>query len=576
MLLFVDEYRISFYHTVSAYNVANGAYPCIIMNGNSSMLQNSGFSETSLIQIEKHPDDDTPQAETVLPPLTEAERYLLQVTWNGTSVAYPKEQCIHRLFEAQVEYTPEAAALVFNGQKLTYRELNEQANALAHRLRQLSVEPEVRVGLCVERSLEMVVGLLGILKAGGAYVPLDPAYPQERLAFMLEDAETTVLVTQQRLLDKLPPHKKVVCLDAEWQTIARESKENLATAMTSENLAYIMYTSGSSGQPKGVLGTHRAAINRFHWMWTTYPFAAGEVCCQKTALSFVDSVWEIFGPLLKGIPVVIIPDMVVKDPLSQHPTVREAVVVAHEDTSGDKRLVAYIVLHRGQMFTVSDLQSHMTKELPAYMVPSTFVELEALPLTPNGKVDRRALPMPTLVGQTGGEPFVAPKSMVHHQLSQIWEELLNVQPIGIQDNFFYLGGHSLLAARLVNRIELVFGRKLPLATLFAAPTIEQLALAMQSEEEKSSRTPLIPVQAGGSKQPFFYLHGAWHSDAFYCFYLAHYLGPDQPFYALPPYNLDGLLVAPTIEEMAAAHIQSIRTIQPEGPYLLGAFAMEGL
>lgn len=218
-----------------------------------------------------------------LPLLTEAERRQLLLEWNATQATYPKEQCIPQLFETQVEHTPEAVALVFEGQELTYRELDEQANQLAHYLRKLGVEPEVRVGLCIERSLEMVIGLLGILKAGGSYVPLDPAYPKERLAFMLEDAETTVLITKQRILERIPTREKVVCLDAEWQTIAQESKEKIATAITGENLAYIIYTSGSTGQPKGVLGTHRAAINRFYWMWTTYPFEKGEVCCQKTA-----------------------------------------------------------------------------------------------------------------------------------------------------------------------------------------------------------------------------------------------------------------------------------------------------
>jgi len=190
--------------------------------------------------------------------------------------------------------------------------------------------------------------------------------------------------------------------------------------------------------------------------------------------------------------------------------------------------------------------------------------------------------------------------MVQHQLRQIWEELLDLQPIGIRDNFFYLGGHSLLAARLVERIEQVFGKKLPFATLFTGPTIEQLANALQNEQlscrgpiyrascgelrpgddEGQSltceRTPLVAVQAGGSRRPFFYLHGAWESDAFYCFHLARHLGPDQPFYALAPYNFDSVQVTPTLEEMAAAHIQSLRTVQSEGPYLLGGFCNGGL
>jgi acyl carrier protein len=209
------------------------------------------------------------------------------------------------------------------------------------------------------------------------------------------------------------------------------------------------------------------------------------------------------------------------------------------------------------------------------MLPSAFVRLDALPLTPNGKVDRRALPAPNSTLATSGESFVAPTQLVHYQLQQIWEELLEVRPIGIRDNFFYLGGHSLLAARLLNRIEQSFGKKLSLATLFAGPTIEQLANALQTEEQ-GSRVPVIPLQVNGSRRPFFYLHGNWNSEAFYCYALARHLGPDQPFYALEPYHFEGLCVPPTIEAMAAAHLEAIRAVQPEGPYVLGGFCNGGL
>ncbi len=271
-----------------------------------------------------------PQARlSQLPLLTEPERQTLLVEWNNQKADYPQEQCIHQLFEAQVEWTPDAVAVVFEDVEtqyvtsLTYRELNTRANQLAHYLRSaklscsdsLGVRPEVLVGICMERSLEMVIGLLGILKAGGAYVPLDPNYPQERLAFMLSDSQVPVLLTQQRLLEKLPEHKaQVICLDTDWNIIAQQSQNNPINISETDNLAYVIYTSGSTGQPKGVFGLHRGAINRFHWMWQNFPFAEREICCQKTSLNFVDSVWEIFGPLLQGIPTVIIPDQAVKDP----------------------------------------------------------------------------------------------------------------------------------------------------------------------------------------------------------------------------------------------------------------------
>jgi amino acid adenylation domain-containing protein len=248
-----------------------------------------------------------------LPGLPEDERQRVLVEWNATAVDYVGEQAVHRLFERQVERTPDAIALVYEGQHLTFRDLNRRANQLARHLRRLSVGPETLVGVGMERSPTMVVGLLGILKAGGAYVPLDPAYPAERLAFMLADARPAVLLTRESLLARFPACEQVVCLDTGWSAIAQESDGNVSGDVGGDNLLYALYTSGSTGQPKGVAGTHRAAINRFCWMWATYPFEPGEVCCQKTSLSFVDSVWEIFGPLLQGIPLVIIPDMVVRD-----------------------------------------------------------------------------------------------------------------------------------------------------------------------------------------------------------------------------------------------------------------------
>ncbi len=256
---------------------------------------------------------DSGRGRDALPGLPEDERQRVPVEWNATAVDYVGEQAVHRLFERQVERTPDAIALVYEGQHLTFRDLNRRANQLARHLRRLGVGPETLVGVGMERSPTMVVGLLGILKAGGAYVPLDPAYPAERLAFMLADARPAVLLTRESLLARFPACEQVVCLDTGWSAIAQESDGNVSGDVGGDNLLYALYTSGSTGQPKGVAGTHRAAINRFCWMWATYPFEPGEVCCQKTSLSFVDSVWEIFGPLLQGIPLVIIPDMVVRD-----------------------------------------------------------------------------------------------------------------------------------------------------------------------------------------------------------------------------------------------------------------------
>jgi amino acid adenylation domain-containing protein len=250
-----------------------------------------------------------------LPLMAEAERHTLVVEWNETHTEFPAHRCIHELFEEQVARAPEDEAIVVGKDRTTYRELNSRANQLANCLRRCGVGPETRVAICVERSLDMIVGLLGILKAGGAYVPLESAYPAERTSFILEDSQPRLLLTQKSLIASLPASGiQTICLDSDWPEIARESSENPAGSAKAENSAHVIYTSGSTGQPKGVISAHRASVNRFAWMWRTYPFVAGEVCCQKTSLSFVDSIWEIFGPLLQGVPLVIIPDETLKDP----------------------------------------------------------------------------------------------------------------------------------------------------------------------------------------------------------------------------------------------------------------------
>ncbi|MEP0752187.1 amino acid adenylation domain-containing protein [Trichocoleus sp. Lan] len=238
--------------------------------------------------------------------LSKQEQHQLLVEWNDTQVDYPKDACLHQLFAAQVEKTPDNIAVVFEGKQLTYEKLNQQANQVAHRLQKLGVKPEVLVGICMERSLEMVVGLLGILKAGGAYVPLDPSYPPERLAFMLEDAGVPVLLTQQHLVENLPKHNaQVLCLDTDWEIIAQESLENPSSRVTAENLAYVIYTSGSTGTPKGGMNTHRGICNRLLWMQDTYQLTQTDRVLQKTPFSFDVSVWEFFWPLITGSRLVV-------------------------------------------------------------------------------------------------------------------------------------------------------------------------------------------------------------------------------------------------------------------------------
>jgi surfactin family lipopeptide synthetase A len=723
---------------------------------------------------------DPTQHVTQLPLLTEKERHQFLVEWNGIHAEYPQDLCIHQLFEAQVEHTPDALAVSFEGQHLTYQELNSKANQLARYLQGLGVGPEVLVGLCVERSPLMIVGLLGILKAGGVYVPLDPEYPRERLTFLVQDTQMPVMLVQQHLISLLPQQQsQLVCLDRDWDEIAKQSKTNPNSGVAGENLAYVIYTSGSTGQPKGVLIPHRAVAAHCHSMTQVFELRAEDCVLQFSTFTFDASLEQILTTLLVGarlllrgqdlwspaqlleqikedrltvinltpaywhhvlqewartpqrllghhlrlaivggdrlppealqlwrqtplcsarllnaygptettitailydtsgyiggktssesvpigrplpnrkvyvldragapVPIGVSGELhiggellargylnrseltaerFIADPfshepharlyktgdlarylsdgtieflgrvdeqvkirgyrielgeieavLSQHHAVRQAVVVAREDKPGDKRLVAYVVLQQDRPSTISDLRDHLGKTLPGYMVPSAFVPLEMLPVTRSGKVDRRALPAPESARHIEEETFVAPTLPVHYQLIKIWEELLDLRPIGMRDNFFYLGGHSLLAARLVARIEEVFGKHIPLATLFAGPTIEQLANVLQEPGEADEHAALVTVQAGETKRPFFFLHGDYKGGAFFCFSLARGLGSDQPFYALEPYQFDGLHVPPPLEVMASAHIKLIRAVQPEGPYLLGGFCNGGL
>jgi amino acid adenylation domain-containing protein len=241
-----------------------------------------------------------------LPLLTPKERQQLLIGWNDTQVAYPQQLLLHELFEAQVDRTPEAIAVEYDGQQFTYRELNQRSNQLAHYLRTLGVGPDALVGVCMERSLELIVALFGVLKAGGAYVPIDSDYPQERISYMLEDAGLSVLLTQSRIIGRLPGcDAKTLCLDDSWEQIAGEDQANPKKITTPGNLAYMIYTSGSTGKPKGAMNTHRGICNRLLWMQDQYQLTEADRILQKTPASFDVSVWEFFWPLLTGARLVL-------------------------------------------------------------------------------------------------------------------------------------------------------------------------------------------------------------------------------------------------------------------------------
>jgi amino acid adenylation domain-containing protein len=629
--------------------------------------------------------------------LTEAERRQIVVEWNDTGRDYPKDKCIHELFEEQVERTPDAVAVVFEGQQLTYRELNARANQLAHYLRTLGVGPDVPVGVCVERSLEMVIGLLGILKAGGAYVPLDPDYPKERIAFMLEDAQVPILLTQRRLIQRLPEHAaKLIQLDAEREVIAANC-QNPVSGARGENIAYVIFTSGSTGKPKGVPVTHTNVERLFTATEAWYHFDEHDVWTLFHSYAFDFSVWEIWGALLYGGRLVVVPYLVSRSPerfyellrteqvtvlnqtpsafrqliqfedvrgaasdlalryvifggealelhslkpwfsrhgdqrpqlvnmygitettvhvtyrpitlanisitqgsvigvripdlhvyildqvrelvpvgvagelyiggrgvargylhrpeltaekfipntfsdtpgarmyktgdlarylpdgnieflgridhqvklrgfrielgeieavLSEHPMVRETVVVAREDRPSEKRLVAYVVSRKEQTCTTSELRHFLKQKLPEHMVPSAFVLLDILPLTPNGKVDRKALPAPDQSRPEMEEGYVLPRTPVEELLTGIWAEVLKLEKIGIHNNFFDLGGHSLLATQVVSRIRESLQVELPLRVLFEKPTVIGLAEQIEETRRKAQGAQALPLIA---------------------------------------------------------------------------------
>jgi amino acid adenylation domain-containing protein len=258
---------------------------------------------------------DAPKPASALQLLTAAEWQQLVVDWNATDAAYPADSSLSRLFEAQAERTPDAPAILGPGPALSYRELDERANRLAHHLASLGVAHETLVGVSMERSPELFVAVLAILKAGACYVPLDPGYPAARLTAMLEDTAVSLLLSKERWLDVLPPHKaQVLCLDRDWPAIAARPASRPASLAGAASLAYVVFTSGSTGRPKGVMVEQRQLLNRFAWMWREYPFAPGDVSACKTALNFVDSLWELLGPLLHGVPSLLVAQPLLLEP----------------------------------------------------------------------------------------------------------------------------------------------------------------------------------------------------------------------------------------------------------------------
>lgn len=609
-----------------------------------------------------------------LPP--EERRQIIEL-FNATEVRYPKSKLIHELFEEQVERTPHSVAVMHEQHSLTYAQINSKANQLAHALREKGVGPDHIVGICVERSPEMIIGLLGILKAGGAYLPLDPNYPAERLAYMMQDAQPRVILVQSSTHKVLPVDQAdIVVLSTELQEHTGSNNENLSAAelgLEPRNLLYVIYTSGSTGRPKGTAMPHGAMLNLIEWHRECMPAGEGTRVLQFAPLSFDVAFQEIFSTLCTGGTLMLLEEWVrrdtralmellrtqgvarlfvpplmlqslaeffqgknvgpmrlqdivtageqlritpeivnlfkqlgrcrlhnhygptethvvtaltlvggpeqwpvlptigrpiantqiyvlnahrqpvplgvvgeiyigganiargylhrpeltaerfVHDPfnadpdarmyrtgdlgrwradstieylgrnddqvkirgfrielgeieaqLVRHEEVRQAAVVAREDTSHAKRLIAYLVPRTECSLSVEELRAYLKAALPEHMVPSGFVVLDSLPLTPSGKVDRRALPSPALEGSSD-EQYEPPQGEIEQHLATILKEVLGLNRVGREDNFFDLGGHSLLILKLLFKVEQSFGCALTVADVYNSSTLRTLA-----------------------------------------------------------------------------------------------------
>ncbi|HUG34077.1 MAG TPA: amino acid adenylation domain-containing protein [Anaerolineales bacterium] len=622
--------------------------------------------------------------------LSESEERHILVDLNQTHTEYPRDLCIYDLIQEQVERTPGAIAAQFEDQSLTYKELDWRASQVADVLAANGVKPGTLVGIFVNRSLEMLVGLLGILKAGGAYLPLDPSYPKDRLAFMLADSEASHVITHTSLVSDLPHNNaNVLCIDAleQWKQSTKNRRSKQADSRPKpDDPAYVIYTSGSTGKPKGVPIHQQAVVNLLCCMRQSLGIDSNSILLGVTTLSFdiavadlilpftagarlviasaevaadghllaqalTDSqatfmqatpaswrllleagwqgrdsltivstgealstdlagqllkrcaqLWNLYGPTettvwstiyqvppenkrgvsnivligkpvantqiyildsnLRPVPMGMIGDLYIggegvslgylnrpeltaerfiKNPfeasstiyktgdlarylpdgnieyfgrsdyqvkirgfrieigevesaLAAHPDVRQVVVVARKAGSSDASLVAYVVPEpAGKEADINQLRAYLRTKLPEYMIPASFVILDAMPLTPNGKVDRKALPVLTQDQLATRAEYVPPRTEEERAIAAICAEVLNLERVGLYDNFFDLGGNSLIATRLIFQLQEHFQVRIPLVRLFESPTMEGLAMAIADARTKPAMDDMYGV-----------------------------------------------------------------------------------
>ncbi|MBD3884831.1 amino acid adenylation domain-containing protein [Phormidium tenue FACHB-886] len=694
-----------------------------------------------------------------LPLLSSAQMQQMLVKWNNTAAAYPS-RCIHELIADQATRTPDAIAVRAETQ-LSYRELDRRSNQLARWLVKLGVASDTLVAVCLPRSVELLIGLLGILKAGGAYVPIDPTYPLDRIEYLLADSRPQTIVTTAALRDRLfSTAESIICLDEQAAILALFGDEPLQTAVAPTDLAYVIYTSGSTGKPKGVEIEHRALVNHSWAIADIYDLTSSDRMLQSASISFDIAGEQIYPTLLQGGTVIMRPDDLLEsfdrftrfikvqqitamvlptafwhewvaelvttgrsvpanlrllavgtekvlahrldqwqqltagrivflqgygpteatitctvyrhddcprttipigqplpnteayilDPqlqpvpigvvgelyigglglargyhrqrelsdrqfvahpfrpnarlyktgdfarferngdivfcerqdhqiklngfrielgeieavLNAEPRVKQAIVHPHR-VKGKQILVAYVVACED---CVTQLQHQLAQKLPYYMLPTAIVPLDKLPKLPNGKVNRAALPFPAQQA-ANCRAAAAPLNQIEHQLVQIWQEILELEAIDIHDDFFALGGNSLAAVRLTDRIQTVFRRDVPLATVFQFPSIAQLTEVLRQADETITASSIVALKSGSKRQSLFLLQGIELYRS-----LAMQLDREQPVYGLA--HEMSQQTFDSVAALAAHYIEEIRTVQPRGPYLLGGVSFGGM
>lgn len=704
-------------------------------------------------------------------PVLNAEEIKKQLrAWNNTQYPYPMHTPLHQLIAIQAQAVPVKTAIEFGNKKITYAQLDEQANRLAHILIQNGVKKGDNIGFSIDRGIEMVVSLLAIMKTGAVYIPLDPQFPLNRINYMLGDSKAVVLLVSEKYRGRYESAAKELILEEIWRSLPQQSPAAPAVEVNGDDLIYILYTSGSTGNPKGVQIMHRNLVNflismqqapglnaadkllavttvsfdiaelelflplisgaeivlassedakdgrvlleiikkeqitvmqatPYTWRilleagWTEQNklkiLCGGEALPQELAeklLPRATSLWNVYGPtettvwstikelkstekpitigrpinntsvyildkFMRPLPagvageIYIGGDGVAKgylnrpeltaekfldDPFAEQPgakmyrtgdlgkywangeieclgridaqvkirgfrietgeiefqlaqqkDIKQGVVIARPDHNGVDKLVAFIVLNTdgvqqsNQSEQISNWRDALKKSLPDYMVPDNFLIVDDMPLTPNGKVDRKML------AKFGGaipeekHIYVAPRTDMEKLLASIWAEYLGVKQIGVHDNFFELGGHSLIAVKVMGRIERETGTRLPLATLFEAPTVEKLAQCF-APGKSITWDSLVPIKPKGNKMPLYMVHGAGLNVLLFNT-LASNMSPDQPVYGLQAKGLNGIdEPLDNIEDIAAHYIAAIMEQNPSGPYALAGYSFGGI